>query len=420
MKIRSAFFLTLLSAATCLNAEAQGSFIKDTLGATGSLRAAYFSEDRRFTPDKHFGVGSAWLTLRPEEVLGTKFYFDGYIQGEDLTRSTSHVSTVREVYADRSFGDFDLRVGRQIIVWGRADKVNPTDNLSVRDFRRLMTDDEDQRNGVFATQLTWNIGEERIKAIWLPEWRSPKFPFPAVAPGFNFVYVDPKTPIQQYALKWDHTGSGGLDASVSYYHGYSKVPDLSPKLTASGVDLELLFPLIQTLGFDAAWTVDRYGFRVESAYTLTPDSKGRNVLAQNPFLFTVFGIERSFSDQFTINLQYLNRYVQGFSDLGQITNPTTKLLAQQSAITSQQLVGMNHGISFRPSAKFMNETLESEIAWIHWFTTGDHLVRPKVSYAINDSWKLITGFEWYSGPTLSFFGRIRNTSTGFVEARFGF
>jgi hypothetical protein len=402
------------------SAAAQETFIKETLGATGSLRGGYFSEDRRFTDDKHFLVGSAWLTLRPEEVLGTKIYFDGFIQGEDLSRSATHVSDVRETYLDRSFGDFDFRVGRQIIVWGRADKINPTDNLSVRDFRRLMTDDEDQRTGVLATQLTWNIGEERIKAIWLPEWRSPKFPFPPVAPGLNFVYVDPKTPIQQYALKWDHMGSGGFDASFSYFHGYSKIPDLSPKVVAGGVDLELLFPLIQTFGFDAAWTMDRYGLRVESAYTLTPDNNGRNVLAQNPFLFTVFGVERSFDDQFSVNVQYLNRWVQGYSGFAEITDPTLKTLALQSAITTQQLVGMNHGVSVRPSAKFMNEILEAEIAWIHWFTTGDHLVRPKVAYALTDAWKLIAGVEWYSGPTLSFFGRIRDTSTGFLEARFNF
>jgi hypothetical protein len=108
-------------------------------------------------------------------------------------------------------------------VWGRADKVNPTDSLSVKDLTLLVSNDEDQRIGLFSVQQTFNFSDNRFILVWQPEWRNPKFPLPALPAGVNLFTTRPQNPDKQYAVKFDRTGES-FDFSFSYFSGYDKVP----------------------------------------------------------------------------------------------------------------------------------------------------------------------------------------------------
>ena len=54
---------------------------------------------------------------------------------------------MREAYVNAYLGPFDLRLGKQIIVWGRADALNPTNNLTPVDFRIRSPLEDDIRLG---------------------------------------------------------------------------------------------------------------------------------------------------------------------------------------------------------------------------------------------------------------------------------
>ena len=56
-----------------------------------------------------------------------------------------------ELYAEVVYGKFDLRIGRQVISWGKTDLVNPTDHLSPRDFTDPL-ESEEERLGVIAVR----------------------------------------------------------------------------------------------------------------------------------------------------------------------------------------------------------------------------------------------------------------------------
>ena len=129
--------------------------LHDVLGLSGSVRTDEFSKDKSFSDRIGYAVRSVWVTATPEEFWGIKTYFDGRVQDQDLARSGSSVSwDIREGYAQLTRGQLDLRAGRQVIVWGRADKVNPTDAWSSRDFMLLAPNDDDQRLGVISLQAT--------------------------------------------------------------------------------------------------------------------------------------------------------------------------------------------------------------------------------------------------------------------------
>ncbi|MEO5970706.1 MAG: hypothetical protein ABIQ95_12325 [Bdellovibrionia bacterium] len=143
-------------------------------------------------------------------------------------------------------------------------------------------------------------------------------------------------------------------------------------------------------------------------------------LQQKPFILTVVGMEKALTEGLSINLQYLNRWVQNYTNPFAITDPNIALVATQSAITSQQMGKMNHGTSLRLDHKFLNDTLEMEIAWIKWFTTDEQVLRPRIGYSLSDKVKLIAWWQFYSGSNTSFFGRIKDISAGFVEYRLSY
>ncbi len=56
-------------------------------------------------------------------------------KGTDLGEFDTRVK-LREAYVNAYIGPLDLRFGKQIIVWGRADGINPTNNLTLQKTRR--------------------------------------------------------------------------------------------------------------------------------------------------------------------------------------------------------------------------------------------------------------------------------------------
>ena len=414
----SALGATLLSwfAWTGVATAQDGGALQDVLGLSGTLRSSYFSRDFDFEPRANATSASAWITAQPKKIRGVEFYFDARVQYQDIGRKPGTSWALREGYVERAFGDLDLKAGRQIIVWGRADKVNPTDVWSVRDLKLLTTDDEDQRLGAAAVQASWQMGHFNLIGVWQPEWRTPNFPVPPLPVGLQSKTIDPPDVAGQFGLKLDHSGEGA-DWSVSYARAIDKVPDLA--LGAPG-ELDFIHRPMEMFGADAAVPVGPYGLRGEIAYSRTPDRQVPGAAVKHDSLFLVVGVERTFGGELNFNLQYLHRHSFGFQESNHIADPLLQLLDRQEDVISDQLARDMHGVSVRVVDKFFNETLEGEIAGVVWFGKAGSTLRPKLSYAVNDHLKFIVGGQLYFGSKDGFFGQFRNASTAFTELRWGF
>ena len=400
--------------------EPERSLMKDILGLSGSVRADYFSKDKSFSGKTGYAVGSVWATAIPQEVAGIRTYFDARLQGQDLTRGSRVSSDLREAYAQTALGNFDVRVGRQITVWGRADKVNPTDAWSTRNYTLLVPNDEDQRLGVASLQGTWNLGAYRVIGLWQPEWRSPVLPIPPLPRGISLQNIAPTHPAGQFGIKLDHSGQG-VDWSVSYAHSINRTPDFA--IVSQGLpdtSIGLLYRHVEVIGADAAVPVGQYGLRAEIAYTKTGNRGGNDPFAQNNNVFAVFGVERTFIGELNLNAQYLYRRTFDLRDPDSNAAPDIRLLTLEERLLSNQLATNTHGASLRINYKAWNETLEMELAGVVWFKYGDTAIRPKVTYAFTDRVKGILGGEIYHGPGRSFFGQLNPTTTAYAELQVGF
>lgn len=402
--------------ALCLLATLAGAgvdnVIKEDLGVSGSLRGAYFSDDRSFNEVRHFGVVSAWIMARPKEFPdGTRTYLDFRIQNQNATRSRHFDAEVKEAYAEKSIGRYDLKAGRQITVWGRADKINPTDVWSVRDLRLLAPEDEDQRLGILSFQGTFNAGSSRLIILWQPEWRAPGIPSAEPVNGLT-----PGAPWKQTGWKWDRSGER-VDFSVSVSHVLDRVPDLRVD-SFQGPRLDFRF--IDVAGADFSAPIGSFGLRGEIAYTWTTDRSGEDPLRKNSGLFAVLGIERTFGGDLNANAQYFSKRITDFRDPASIPDPDLRRAAGQVSLASNQLHENEHGVSLRIGHKALNETLETELTGAHFFGSGDSFLRPKMAYSITDNFKAVLGAEYYEGPAHTVFGRLAEISTGYLELRIYF
>ncbi len=173
--------------------------------------------------------------------VNAKAYYDAIysIKGRDdftkqeLDELESEVELFDAYIEGKITDNFDYKVGRQVVVWGRSDTIRVTDILNPLDNRRPgMTDIEDLRLPVTMVKLDYFVGDWRITPIAIVEQRfskNPPFgsdfnPLPFLAPS-NEEYDD-----VTYALSigaefsgWDvnfyaadtHDDAGYLDRTMA-------------------------------------------------------------------------------------------------------------------------------------------------------------------------------------------------------------
>ncbi len=368
------------------------------LGVTGSLRTGYWSSNRLYDDVSGVGTASAWLKLEKKLDNGIGLFAEGYSTREDLRTDGNTRSSIREMYVETRKGDFDFRVGRQIIAWGRTDRLNPTDNLTPRDARLLATDIDEDRFGSLAAKALWSLAaNDSLTLVLLPEFQANKSysKFTEVIPTAN----------NQWAVKYDQSGKA-IDWSVSYYDGY----DLSPDLSASYVYEHYR---IKVLGMDIATTIGSNRFALESAYTQTQDMNGTNEYIKNPFLYTVIGVEHDFGNNTSGIVQIFNRHIYNYS-----TPDTSTSLKLLRSVVISQLDRNQDGISIRIAKKWLNETLETELAGSTLLERNGYSLRPRVTYLWSDSIKLLAGYEYYAGNSNTYYGYLKKNNTLFMELRY--
>lgn len=386
---------------------------------SGSIRGSYWSSSRSLNNQDDLGVAALWLRGRSQLAPAVALVADGWLMNDDLFVARSTNALLREGYLDVKIGSLDLRIGQQIIAWGRTDRINPTDNLTSRNFTLLVPEDTDQRTGTVGITATYRLAGYSLIGVWLPTFQ-PNI-IPLQTPPDPFVLLPrqlPNEPVSQFAFKVDKTG-GPVDWSVSFFDGFDLYPDLEIVGTSlTKIYVAQTYHHIQVIGADASTVWGPYGLRAEMAYTFTEHWKNRQV--KSPFFFMVLGADRTFPGNLNINLQFILRVISDFQNPNDVPNPAARAVAVEQATINSQLDQVQESISLRVGKKWFNETLETEVASVVGLTRLDYAVRPKAKYAITDRLRATVGGDIFRGPSPSFFGRIQNTSTAYVELRWDY
>jgi len=395
------------------------SLLAEQTSVGASLRAAYWSSSRELDGRENLPVAALWMHGRWDPDRSVSLYVDGWVGNDDLFIAEATSGKFREGYLDLRLGAFDIRLGRQIIAWGRADQINPTDNLTPRNFTLLVPDDADERSGTTGAKVVYHVAGLSLTGVVLPTFEPHVIPLRRPPTGSTLRERVPGDPVTQGAFKIEQAG-GRVDWSLSYFDGFDLFPDLGiDTVRPAGVDLLLRHHRIRVAGADAAAALGPYTVRGEVAYTFTQHERAGDQI-KSPFLLLVLGADRTLPGGLYVNVQYVLRVVASFQDPFAVADPIVRQVAIEQASINDQLDHVKHGFAVRLSKTWLNETLVTEISSIVSPARAEFVLRPKVKYAVTDHLKLTAGADIFRGETPSFFGRLRDTSTAYVEARWDF
>lgn len=387
---------------------------------SGTLRMNYYQSSKNRDDNADFFGATAQFKALPDLTETINGKVEARVTNPSPGDGGHTESELLEGYVTAHFETSDLRIGKQIIAWGRADGINPTDNLTPRNFMVMLPFEDDQRFGTTALKFDGYLSSERTLSIFMTPFFEPsKIPFPADA-SLKRQAIARSLSNSELGLKFDQRGEG-FDASLSYFHGFSLLPDMR----VTGVDvlgpiLELHYDKINVFGADFARNFGRFGFRGELVYVDTIDDAGQDPGIKNPYLFWILGIDRTFFENLNVNLQFFQRQVRRFHNAKDITDYVARSIAIQNAIVDGQQDRISHGISFRVSNKWFNDTLEAEIFVVVNTTRHDSFTRPLLTYAFSDHWKGTVGAELYHGVSGTQFGNLKENRGALAELRYSF
>ncbi|HMF43000.1 MAG TPA: DUF1302 family protein [Polyangia bacterium] len=362
---------------------------------------------------------------------------------------------LREAYVNAYLGPVDLRIGQQIIVWGRADALNPTNNITPVDFRIRSPLEDDIRVGNVGARGFLRLAPLplRLEGVWMPVYLATELP-PVALP--QYVYFG--TPTFPSPDLRNGLGAGRLhlelpafEASVSYLRGYAPLPGLA----LQSVTFDPNNPSVvvtrtayqqQVIGLDFSTALgDVLTLRGEAAYRRPTDyqtgsNQNPSYLAR-PDLQYVVGVDHTFGST-TVIAQYLGRYVfdwqkamgpsmspdmlvvilktQNPADFGDMVNrAVNSQLAKQSQILFGQTAKVQHIATLRVESLLAHETLSLSSLVLVNFTTQEWLITPRIGWRMSDAMTAYVGAQVFHGPTDTLFGLIdADLSAGYAELRF--
>ena len=308
------------------------------------------------------------LTLKFDKKItgNSKFYSEVWLRNIGLPNINSSSDLynkgivdpynleVREAYV-QLFGflvkNLDVKIGRQRITWGTADKLNPTDNLNPYDVEDVL--DFGRHRGSDAINLQYYFTNDfSFQGVYIPIFQpanmpvgifadaltpSMEMPPPFVVKGFQDEINMPKYNLGEsstYGAKFKGF-AGGIDFSLSYIWGRDGFPiatynTITPVDAIGGISVnsQISFFRQHIFGFDMATSLGGVGLWAEAAAflpehevvmttdlsALFPDSpvpvtQDSVVLDQEAFVKFVLGADYNFANGMYLNFQYLHGFI---------------------------------------------------------------------------------------------------------------
>ncbi len=381
-----------------------------------------------------FGLDARWgpdtsLRLSMQAIYQFRSGFDQQYDWE---------TNLFEAYLDRRQGVWDWRLGKQIVSWGRADAINPTDNLNPQDYREIVTIDHDDRKiPITMVRGRRPLAGGNLDAVYIPFFEPNKFDivgadYAVLGPGWlpaewerlfiklgeNFhrrrITFSETSPFRvdkperklsngELGLRWSSHWHR-LDYSLSFLSTYSDWPvirldptvltrlDLKDSDTrrflenAEVSDLlrlrrlfSMRFPRQSIYGADFETVLGPYSVRGEVALTLhSPYYRADFSPVGKPQLSYVLGGDRLLPYDVYTNVQLLQ----------------TIILRYDSSILSRRV---RTGMTATLRRNFFDQRLHLQANTLYFFRDNDYFLNLQAAYDLADDLNLALGINLFQG-----------------------
>ena len=328
----------------------------------------------------------------------------------------------REVFLDYSKGDFDIRVGRQNIIWGEVVGFFVSDVVSAKDQREFILPDFDLiRIPQWAARAEYFKNDFHAEAILIPVMSYDNigkpgtdfYPYPpAPSPGFAQRIENEVRPGNSPA-NWAYGGRAsylkdGWDGALYYYRSTSASPTFYREIVATPVPTYVYQPRhdrIWQAGATLAKDFSDFVFKIESVYTahlgysVTRPTDEDGVVKQNTLDY-ILSVDLPSANQTRWNLQFFQRIFFGHDP---------DIIPRR----------VNNGASLFVSTP-ISPKVTFEMLLASSLDQSDWMVRPKLVWNLGGNWLVSGGVDALGGSATGAFGRFHDSSRVWANARYTF
>jgi len=313
--------------------------------------------------------------------------------GEDLDIG------LREAYLDVYTGPADIRIGKQQIIWGKAEGVFITDVVSPKDLTEFLLPDFDEiRIGVTALKTDVYLGYHTFEVVWIPVFVStiqpvsdslwaPAFPFQVPARINPTEEFDPRIENTELFAKYSYLGAfADFELMGGYFWDDDPTPHITDR-TFSGSELTAIeiTPRHHRLGLiGGSFSMAPAGvvLRGEGGYYTgkffpTADPADADGVVERDFINYAAGIDLA-PFGLIVSGQLIQRIILAYDD----------------AILSDQVDNL---VTLLVADDFLRETLRAEVFAYIGLNNPNALLRPKIVYDIKDGLDIEAGANVFLG-----------------------
>jgi hypothetical protein len=319
-----------------------------------------------------------------------------------------------EGYGDFHYRQVDLRVGRQVIRWGKADNVNPIDNFTPQDFSEFLNHErEDRKLPVLAGYLKYFFKDSlHWEGIWIPFFQESIFAESEddwelffrrnYRKTLGFTFLPEKRPGRRlensvWATRFVHEGSKA-DVSLNYAYHFEQNPTyevhrdpLFPLgLSASPGTVDTVWTRQHTIGTDFEMARNDLGIRGEAAFMtdkpyVTYDLTDDDFVERKHTFQTVLGGDYTYKSNTYLNLQFTQDFI----------------LDHEEAMEAR---AYEYSVTFRLWRKFYHEKLKLQFQGRYFFSEFDFYYKADATYELTDDLEVNSGVMIFQGEDQDLFG----------------
>jgi hypothetical protein len=320
---------------------------------------------------------------------------------------------LREFYLRTLLWGTHLTLGKQQVVWGKADGLKLLDVVNPQNFREFILDSfDDSRIPLWTFNAELSIGGGNLQFLWIPDRSNHQLPKADATFAFTSPLIVPQAPpgVAVNLRPVERPNNVVTDSDIGmrfsrFWHGW----DLTWNYLYHYIDLPVFF---QSLSLAAGGPVVTVSPRYErnhllggsfsnafgdltvrgevvfnsDRYVLTRNREDRDGVIKSSEASYVIGLDWSGVQDTLISFQLFQSW---------LLNPADGIVRDALDTTTTVLLRRH----------FFNETLDAEVLWLQSLNLGDGLIRPKISYELRDNMKIWTGFDVFYGDCNGLFGQ---------------
>ena len=402
---------------------------------------------RSFRDPEHWSKGRLRLELSrqgqfSENVkwkIGGRFDYDAVYDhsgfyAPEVKRDQRYEFTLRENYLDISAGNFEVRLGRQHVVWGEMVGLFIADVVSARDMREFILPEpelEMLRIPQWAVRAEYFMKDMKAELLWIPvpsfdEIGKPGiprtrgasgadfYPYPIPGPG-GTLFLGEEIPSRK--LSNSNYGArlsalkGGWDMAAFYYHSLDVLPTFYRDVIAGPGPAPVFryqarHDTIDQFGGSLAKDLGDIVLKAEAVYTtgrqfnVTRINQPNGLVGQNTVDYAV-GLDFNLPSDIRLNVQLFQRI---------FTDHDSDIIERKYETGASVLFD---GIK-------LGTNLEARALLVHSLNRSDWLFRPRLAWKFDKNWRLLAGVDLFGGPATGFFGRYNNNDRVYTELRYTF